>query len=176
MDVHSTVSSKTIYEGKIFTIKQDEIILPNGKTATRDILEHNGACAMLPIDKDGNIILVRQYRHPIKKSILELPAGKLDPGEEPEECAIRELEEEIGYKSNDFSFMFKTDIAVGYSSEVIHIYLAKDLVATGQSLDEDEFLDIEKYTLEQTLEMIKSGEITDSKTIAGVLYYKSFCM
>ncbi len=174
--LYSTVSSKTIYEGKIFTIKQEEIIIENGKTATRDILEHNGACAVLPIDNDGKIILVKQYRHPIKKSILELPAGKLDIGEVPERCAIRELEEEIGYKAKDFSFMFKTDIAVGYSSEVIHIYLARELEETKQNLDEDEFLVIERYTLEETLEMIKNGEITDSKTIAGVLYYKNFCL
>ncbi len=176
MGVYDVVSSRTIYEGKIFTIKQDEIVLENGKTATRDILEHNGACAMLPIDEDGKIILVRQYRHPIKQTILELPAGKLEVGEDPEECAIRELEEEIGYKSNDFSFMFKTDIAVGYSSEVIYIYLAKGLEATGQKLDEDEFLEIEKYSVDEVMSMIKSGEITDSKTIAGVLYYKNFCV
>ncbi len=134
MGVYDVVSSRTIYEGKIFTIKQDEIVLENGKTATRDILEHNGA------------------------------------------CAIRELEEEIGYKSNEFSFMFKTDIAVGYSSEVIYIYLAKGLEATGQKLDEDEFLEIEKYSVDEVMSMIQSGEITDSKTIAGVLYYKNFCV
>ncbi len=170
---YEVVSSKEIYKGQIFTIKQDIITLPNGKNATRDILLHNGASAILPIDKDGNIILVRQHRHPVNDFVLEMPAGKLELNEDPRECAIRELEEEIGFKSNDFSFMFKTYIAVGYSSEVIHIYLAKDLVQTKQNLDEDEFLDIETYSLEKALEMIYDGTILDSKTIASILFYKN---
>ncbi len=173
MEDYKVVSSKEVYNGKIFKIVEDEIMLPNGKIARRDVLEHNGASAMLPIDENGNIILVRQHRHPVKDFVLEIPAGKLEIGEDPKECAIRELEEEIGYKSNDFSFMFKTYIAVGYSSEVIYIYLAKDLVKTKQNLDEDEFLDIETYSLEQCLEMIENGAIVDSKTIASVLFYKT---
>ncbi len=171
---YEVVSSKEIYKGGIFTIKQDVITLPNGKNATRDILLHNGASAVLPIDNNGNIILVRQHRHPVNDFVLEMPAGKLELNEDPKECAIRELEEEIGYKSNDFSFMFKTYIAVGYSSEVIHIYLAKDLVKTKQNLDEDEFLDIEVYSLEKALEMINDGTILDSKTIASILFYKNY--
>ncbi len=175
MENYKVINSKKVYDGKIFDIVRDEITLPNGHTTTRDSLIHNGASAMLPIDKDGNIIFVRQYRHSVKEFVLEIPAGKLELGEDPKECAIRELEEEIGYKSNDFSFMFKTYIAVGYSSEVIYIYLAKDLVKSKQNLDEDEFLDIEKYSLEEALEMIKDGRIVDSKTIAGILFYSQIC-
>ncbi|MFV0441625.1 MAG: NUDIX domain-containing protein [Lachnospirales bacterium] len=171
---HKIVSSKEMYKGKIFTIKQDEITLPDGKIGKRDILIHSGAAAVLPVDENGNIILVRQYRHPIKETILELPAGKLEVGEDPMLCGKRELEEEIGYTSSDFTFMFKTAIAVGYSSEIIHIYLAKDLVKGVQNLDDGEFLDVETYTLDEVLKMIKNGEITDSKTIATVLYYKEF--
>ncbi len=173
MKENSTISSKKVYECKIFDIYEDEIILPNGETAKRNILSHNGAAAILPIDENGNIILVKQYRHSVKDSCLEIPAGKLEKGEDPLECGIRELEEEIGYISEDFSFMFKTYIAVGYSSEVIHIYLAKGLKKTKQNLDEDEFLDVLTYTLEETLEMIQDGRILDSKTIASILFYNS---
>lgn len=174
MKPYEVIKSKEIYEGKIFKIVQDEISLPNGNTATRDVLIHKGACAILPIDQDGKLILVRQHRHPVNEFVLEMPAGKLDSiDEKPEECAIRELEEEIGYKSNNFSFMFKTFIAVGYSSEVIHVYLARDLVETKQNLDEDEFLEIERYTLEEALDMIYNGIIVDSKTIAAVLFYNN---
>ncbi len=173
MKVNDVVSTKTVYEGPIFNIVKDEIMLPNGKVANRDVLEHYGAAAVLPIDKDGKLILVKQYRHPVKKDVIEIPAGKLEKGEDPKECAIRELEEEIGFKS-DVEFMFKTDIAVGYSSEIIYIYIARDLEKSAQNLDEDEFLEIEKYSLDETLEMIKDGTITDSKTIATVLFYDKF--
>lgn len=174
MDEYSVVSSKQIYNGKIFDIVQDKITLPNGNIATRDILLHNGASAVLPIDNDGNIIFVKQYRHPVKEFVLEIPAGKLEKGEnDNQDCAIRELEEEIGYKANDLSFMFKTYIAIGYSSEVIYVYLAKDLVETKQNLDDDEFLEIERYSLEQSMEMIKNGIIVDSKTVMAILYYNS---
>ncbi|MFV0520335.1 MAG: NUDIX domain-containing protein [Lachnospirales bacterium] len=165
-------SSKKMYSGKIFDIYQDEIELPNGNIASRDSLIHNGAAAVLPIDEKGNIILVRQYRHSVLDYVLEIPAGKLEKDEDPKVCAIRELEEEIGYISSDFSYMFKTYIAVGYSSEVIHIYLAKDLKKTVQNLDDDEFLEIETYTLDECMTMIQNGNILDSKTIATLLFYK----
>lgn len=169
---YNVVSSKTVYKGKIFSIREDEITLPNGKITKRDSLIHNGASAILPIDENGDIIFVNQYRHSVNDFVLEIPAGKLEQGEDPKQCAFRELEEEIGYKSNNFSFMFKTFIAVGYSSEVIYIYLAKDLHKTKQNLDDDEFLTIEKYTLDESLKMIEKGKILDSKTIAAILYYK----
>lgn len=175
MKPYETIKSTEIYNGKIFKIVQDEVYLPNGTVATRDILLHNGACAILPIDENGKLILVRQHRQPVNDFVLEIPAGKLDSKEEkPYDCAVRELEEEIGYKSNDFSFLFKTFIAVGYSSEVIHIYLARDLVKTEQNLDEDEFLEIETYTLNECLDMISNGVIVDSKTIATILFYKNY--
>ncbi len=173
MKPNDIISSRTVYEGPIFNIVKDEIVLPNGKTANRDVLEHYGASAVLPIDENGNLIFVRQYRHPVKKDELEIPAGKLEKNEDPKVCAIRELEEEIGYKS-DVTFMFKTDIAVGYSSEVIYIYYANVSMITEQNLDEDEFVEIERYSLEDALDMIKSGEIEDSKTIASILYYDKF--
>lgn len=172
MKENDTVSSKKVYECKIFDIYEDEILLPNGKKAIRNVLSHNGATAILPIDEEGKVILVKQYRHSVKEYCLEIPAGKLEKGEDPLECGVRELEEEIGYISDDFSFMFKTYIAVGYSSEVIHIYLAKDLKKTKQNLDEDEFLDVITYTLDEALDMIKDGRILDSKTIAAILFYK----
>lgn len=171
---YKLIDSKSIYKGKIFEIKQDTITLPNGKNATRDVLLHNGASAILPINENGDIIFVKQHRHPVNDFVLEIPAGKLELNEDPKKCAIRELEEEIGYKCDDIEFMFKTFIAVGYSSEVIHIYLAKNLIKTKQNLDEDEFLTIETHNIDKSLKMIENGTILDSKTIAAILYYKQF--
>ncbi len=176
MEDYSIVSSKEMYNGKIFKVLQDEIVLPNGKIATRDIVEHRGAAAVVPVDKDGNIIFVRQHRHPASSMILEIPAGKLEINEDPFDCASRELEEEIGYKSDNIQLMFKTYMAVGYSTELIYIYLATNLIKTEQNLDEDEFVEIETYSLSKALTMIKNGEIVDSKTIASILYYKEFCL
>ncbi len=176
MENYSVVNSKKIYSGPIYDVVQDEITLPNGKTTFRDTIEHNGAAAIIPIDDNGDIIFVRQYRHACRSMILEIPAGKLEKDEDPALCASRELEEEIGFKSNNIKLLFNTYIAVGYSTELISIYLATNLIKTNQNLDEDEFVEIETYSLSEALSMIKDGLIVDSKTIAGILYYKEFCL
>ncbi len=175
MEKTYTISSKNTFQGKILKIYEDEINLEHNGNITREYVKHIGAATILPII-NNKIFFVKQYRHPVEKHLLELPAGTLSKGEDPKLCAIREVEEEIGYKATDVEFMFKTAIAPGYSSEIIYVYLAKDLVQTKQNLDEDEFLEIESYTLEEALQFIKDGTIIDGKTISALLYYKEFCL
>lgn len=172
MEDYKVINEETVYKGKIYDIHKDTINLPNGKTTEREVVVHSGAAAILPIDKDGNIIFVRQYRHPAKSLVLEIPAGMLDKGEDTRDCAIRELEEEIGMKTNKLSFMIKMYLAVGYSNEEISIYLAEDLEEGTQNLDEDEFVTIEKYSLKTSIDMILKGIIVDSKTIVAIFAYK----
>lgn len=172
MEPYETISSKKVYEGRILNIVQDEITLPNGKTAMREVIQHSGAAAVLPIDENGMLVLVSQYRHAAKQMVLEIPAGILEKGEKPIACAKRELEEETGYKSEDITFLTEIFTAIGYSDEVIHIYLAKNLEQGTINLDPEEFIEIQKYTLEEAVQMIFDSKITDSKTIISILAYK----
>jgi len=167
-----TVKSETVYEGKIIDVVNDVIELQDGRHAIREVVKHIGAAAIIPVDKDGNIIFVKQYRHPALDYVLEIPAGTLEVGEDPFICAKRELEEETGYKSEDISFVFKFYSAIGFCTEVLHIYLAENLREGKMNLDEDEFIELERYSLDEAVNMIFSGGIIDSKTIAAVLAYK----
>ncbi len=175
MEKTYTTSSKNTFNGKILKIYEDEINLEHNGNITREYVKHIGAATILPVI-NNKIFFVKQYRHPIEQHLLELPAGTLNRGEDPKLCAIREVEEEIGYKAKDIQFMFKTSVAPGYSSEIIYVYLATDLEKTQQNLDADEFLEIESYTLEEALQFIKDGTIIDAKTISALLYYKEFCL
>jgi ADP-ribose pyrophosphatase len=173
MKQYETIKSEKVFSGKIINVLHDTISLPNGKTAVMEVVTHNGASAVVPIDKDGNIILVRQYRHAIGQMALEIPAGKLEKNEDPLVCASRELEEETGYIGSNYRLLTKMCTAIGFCQEVIHIYLA-DCEQTGNiNLDEDEFVTIEKYSIEQAYQMILSGEIIDSKTITGILFVRN---
>ena len=171
---YDVVKSDLLYKGKILKVFSDKVMMPNGNAATREIVVKNDAAAIVPVDEKGNIILVRQYRHPAKDMILEIPAGTFEFGEDPYDCAKRELEEEIGYKANSIVFVNWTYASVGICSEKIYLYIATDLVKTQQNLDEDEFLEIEKYPLEQAYKMVFDGTIRDSKTVMGILAYKEF--
>lgn len=162
------VSTTRIFDGKIINLRIDTVTLPNGKEAKREIVEHPGAVAVVPILPDGRIIMVRQYRHAVGKALLEIPAGKLDRGEIPEQCARRELEEETGYASNQLRLLTSVWTAPGFSDEIIHIYVAENLQEKVQNLDEDEFLHIEFYSKEELWQMIQDGSISDSKTIIGL--------
>lgn len=162
------VSSNRLFEGKIINLRRDEVLLPNGRTATREVVEHPGAVAVVPITKTGQVILVRQFRHPIGQIILEVPAGKLDRNEKPEDCALRELAEETGFVANKLRKLTSMYTTPGFSNEVIHLYLAEDLVESDQRPDEDEFIKTEQYTPEQIRQMIKSGEICDAKSLVAL--------
>ena len=164
------IEAETVYEGTFLTLKRDKILLPNGNTSTREWIKHPGAICCIPILPDGKIALIKQYRYPVKKEMIEIPAGKLDQNEIPEQCALRELEEEIGYKANKLTLLANIHPAVGFTDEKMWLYLAEDLIETKQSLDTDEFLSLFPTKLEEAVEMVWEGEITDVKTIIGILW------
>lgn len=172
MKPYETIKRIELLKGNIVDVVRDTITLPDGRTADREVVLHGDAAAVLPIDKEGNIIFVRQYRHPVGKEVLEIPAGMLEAGEDPQICAARELEEETAYKSNKITFMFSMYSSIGFCNEKLHVYLAEDLQDGSLNLDEDEFVTVERYSLEKALDMIFNNEIYDGKTIAAVLAYK----
>lgn len=165
-----TIESKEVYKGKIFTLKRDVVELPNGKTTERDVVSHHGGVGVIAMTADGKIPTVRQYRKGIERVSLEIPAGKLEQGEDPLECGKRELKEETGFSAKEFSLIAKIAPTPAYCSEIIYIYEAKELIVKEQKLDEDEFLNVEYYTLDELYAMILSGEIIDAKTIVAVMY------
>lgn len=161
------------YEGSILKVYTDEIQLPNGNIAHWDYIHHNGATAVVPIREDGKILLVRQYRNALDRETLEIPAGKLDDkNEKPILCAMRELEEETGYAAGRIRHLITLCTWVAFTNEKIEVYVAEELKATMQHLDEDEFIDVEAYTIEEIKEKIFSGEIQDAKTISSLLAYE----
>jgi len=162
-----TVSRKQVYNGNIINVERLTVTLPNGKEASRDVVLHPGASVVIPIGDDGSIYLVRQYRKPIEKVSLELPAGKLDPGEDPEVCARRELEEETGLTAGKFKHLISIHTTPGFSNEVLHLYAAAELKEGDAHTDEDEFLSTEKVKIEELINLILNHEITDAKTIIG---------
>ena len=160
------------YQGRIVEMCTDVIALPNGKTVEWDMVHHKGAAAILPVDEDGKLILVRQFRNGPQKEILEIPAGGLNPGEDFLTCAARELEEEIGYRAEEIHPLIELYTTVAFCDEKIGIYYTEKMVPTVQHLDEDEFVTIERYPLQKVVDMIMDGTIQDSKTMAAVLAYK----
>ena len=165
-----TIKAETVYEGTFLTLKRDKILLPNGNTSTREWIKHPGAVCCVPILPNGKIVLIRQYRYAVKEEMIEIPAGKLDQNEIPEKCALRELEEEIGYRANKLTLLANIHPAVGFTNEKMWLYLAEGLVKTKQSLDADEFLSLFPTKLNKAVDMVWSGKITDVKTIIGILW------
>lgn len=136
-----TISSKTIFQGKVVKLQVDEVRLPNGKTATRELVRHPGVVAVLPLTKDGKMIVVEQYRKPLERSIVEIPAGKLEQGEDPLQCAHRELKEETGFTANQISHLCSFYTSPGFADELLHLYIAEELMEGQAKPDEDEFVD-----------------------------------
>ncbi|MBS7650851.1 NUDIX hydrolase [Candidatus Bathyarchaeota archaeon] len=165
------VSSTRIYDGKIINLRVDQIKLPDGSLHQREIVEHPGAVAILPVLDDGRILLIRQYRHAVGKILLEIPAGTLAKDEDPKECARRELLEETGYMAESITELFSCYLAPGYSSERIHIYQASGLRMVGSRRDADEYIELEPVTVDEVEAMIRNRQIQDAKTIAGVTFY-----
>lgn len=164
-----TLSVKEIYNGKILSLHVDEIELPNGKKAIREVVEHSGGVCVAALTEEKELFFVRQYRYPYKRELLELPAGKLEKGEDPLQAGLRELEEECGVAADEVISMGTVYPTVAYCSEVIHLFAAKGLHKTRRHLDEDEFLDTERIKLEDAVKMVMRGEISDSKTATLVL-------
>ena len=163
------LNSKKIYEGKILTLEVDKVELPDGTTAQRECVRHSGGAAVLFV-KDEKVLLVDQYRYVYGKSILEIPAGKLNDGEDPKIAAARELEEETGYKA-ELTHLADIYPTPGYTDEIIHIYSAGNFEITAQKLDEGEFLSFRFVEIDRVLKMIESGEICDAKTIIALYKY-----
>jgi len=170
--IEETVASRILYKGKLVNIRED-IVKSNRGRFIREIVEHPGAVAIVPIIED-KIIMVRQFRQTAKKNLLELPAGTLRSGESPEECAERELIEETGYKAGCLKKLLQCYVAPGYNTEVIHIYLATDLAKAEQRLEKDEDIEIVKVNLEYALRMIERNEIEDAKSIVGIMFLSNF--
>ena len=164
-----TIKKETIYEGKIPNLRCD-IVQAVGGEATREVIEHNGAVAMVALTADGKVIMEKQYRYPMRKVILEIPAGKIDKGEtDPDEAAVRELKEETGYTAGRMEKLGKIYPSVGYSEEGINLYLCRDLVPGETDMDEDEAIEIEEYDFDEACRMAESGEIRDAKTVCALL-------
>jgi len=162
------------YSGKIIEIYSDTISVPNGNIVHWDFVKHKGAAAVVPITEDGKVVMVRQYRNALDRETLEIPAGGLNSQEEPTiEAAARELEEETGYRSNDLELLITVATTVAFCNEKIDIYLARNLIESKQNLDEDEYVEVEEYTVDELTDMIYAGKINDSKTIAAILAYKN---
>lgn len=166
------LNKNVIFRGNIIDMEKYDIELPNKKKATREVIRHPGAVGILVIDDEDKIWLVEQYRFPIAKNLLEIPAGKIDKGENPEQTAKRELEEETGIVSEELVSLGKIYTTAGFSDEVIYLYLAKNITVSSQKLDEDEFLDIIKMNYNDFKKKIFKNEITDSKTLAAFARYE----
>ena len=157
--MEKTVESKTLFEGHIVTLKLDRAQLPNGSLASREVVEHPGGVAVLPLDAEGRVIMVRQYRYPLHNTLLELPAGKLEKGEDHRVCGIRELQEEVGITADEVIYLGGLYLSPGYSNEVLHLYLARGLHQGECHPDEDEFLEIERVPFDKLLDKIGRAHV-----------------
>ena len=164
-----TLESQEIYNGKIIRVRKDKVELVNGGTSIREVVEHTGGVGILALDSQGRGVMVRQYRYPIESELLEVPAGKLEPGEDPLQCAIRELSEETGCSAQQMISLGSFLPSPGYCKETLYVYLALGLTEGDSHLDKDEFLAVERIPFEELLDMALSGQITDAKTVIAIL-------
>ena len=164
-----TINSEVVYKGPVFRVRKHRVVTRSGES-DRDIVEHSGGAIMLAVTDEGRILIERQYRKALEGPMLELPAGKADPGEDPLVTATRELKEETGYTAENVKHLISFYPTCGYSNEFLHIYICRDLTPGETHWDESECMDILEYDVDELLRMIGSGEITDSKTIIGILY------
>lgn len=171
--MEETVSSSRIFSGRAISVQVEEVRLPSGKLARRETVVHPGAVAIVAVE-GGKILLERQYRHTAKRVIWEIPAGTIEKGEAPEDCARRELKEETGYAADKMEQVFSFYVAPGYSTEVIHLFLAHGLKRSSKMLDDDEEIDSVFVPLPKAVEMVKDNEIEDAKTAIGILFFERF--
>ncbi|MNW45367.1 ADP-ribose pyrophosphatase [compost metagenome] len=166
-----TVSTEHIFAGKVISLQVDTVELPDGSTGKREIVKHPGAVAVVAI-RDGRLLLVDQFRQAMGRCELEIPAGKLEKGEDPMEAARRELQEETGYTCGKITHLHSFYTSPGFADEIIHLYLAEELTAGEMALDDDEFIEVYEATLEETQRYISEGRIADAKTILAVYYWQ----
>ena len=164
-----TIRSERLYEGRILNVRKDTVRMPNGSQATREIIEHSHAVCIVPVDDDCNVLLVRQYRKPVEESVLEVPAGGVERDEVGEDTVLRELQEEVGYTAARLQHLASFWVAPGWATEYMHSYLATGLQPSKLIGDDDENIEVVRVSLDQALDMIKTGQIHDAKTIASLL-------
>jgi ADP-ribose pyrophosphatase len=167
------LGSETLLKGRVFLIRRDHLKTPDGRDTTLDIIEHGGSVVIVPVDKDGNLLFVRQYRHAAGMDLLELPAGTLEKGEDPAVCAAREIREETGFAADKIEKIGDFYLAPGYSTEFMHVYLARELRHDPLEADADEFLSVETIPFAEAFQMAERGEMPDAKSLAALLLAKS---
>jgi ADP-ribose pyrophosphatase len=165
-----TLSSEVIYDGKLLHVRRDKVRLPDGAVAEREYIRHPGAVVIIALLDTGELVMERQFRYPLARDMIELPAGKIDPGEPPLATAQRELLEETGYQASEWAHLATIHLAIGYSDEHIEIFLAKGLTQRQAKLDDEEFLEVFSLSLATALEWVRDGKITDAKTLSGLLW------
>jgi ADP-ribose pyrophosphatase len=168
------IKSETLLKGRVFTIRRDQLKTPDGRETKLDIIEHGGSVLIIPLDQDGNLLFVRQYRHAAGRDLLELPAGTLHVGEDPELCAAREIREETGFAAGRMEKVGQFYLAPGYSTEFMHIFVARDLKPDPLQADADEFITLETIPIANAIEMAERGEIPDAKSLAGLFLAKRY--
>ncbi|MCL4470995.1 MAG: NUDIX hydrolase [Gammaproteobacteria bacterium] len=164
------LSSTSVYDGRLLHVKEDQVLLPNGNTATREYIVHPGAVVVVPLLENGDVLMVRQFRYPLQRDFLELPAGKIDADEDVLACGQRELLEETGYAAKAWQFLTTIHPCIGYSDERILIYLARDLTEHAHQRDEDEFLENIRLPYDTAMEWVRNGRISDVKTMVGLFW------
>ena len=167
--IEDSIKSEIVYEGPIFKVRKHIVNSVAGESV-RDVLEHSGGVVMIALTDEGKILMEEQFRKPLDKVILELPAGKLEPGEDPEKAALRELAEETGYRAGTIQHLVTYTPTCGYSNEYLHVYFCKDLTPGETNLDDNEDIDVVEYTPDELIDLIMSQKIIDSKTIVGILF------
>ncbi|SFA72594.1 ADP-ribose pyrophosphatase [Lentibacillus halodurans] len=170
-----TIRTETIYDGKVVKLQVDDVTLPDGKTSKRELIKHAGAVGIIPITKDHKIVFVEQYRKPLEKSLVEIPAGKLEEGEDPLVTALRELEEETGYTASSPKFITSFYTSPGFADEIMYLYMAKDLepIEHPAAGDDDEFIELIELTLDEAKQYVKDKKIHDAKTNYAILYLQT---
>ena len=166
--------TSTLHRGRVFTLERENVTLGNGVTTDLDVIHHPGAAAMVPVTDDRQVVMLRQYRHAVRRTLWEIPAGTLEPGEDPETCARREIEEETGYRADRLVRLGQIVPVPGYSDEAITLFLCTGLTPKAQSLDADEQITVQMIAFEKAFEMVTSGQIQDAKTITGLFMTREY--
>ncbi len=168
--IETQLSAERVFQGKFLQVRRDLVQLPSGKSAAREYIVHPGACVVIPLLDNGDVVLEKQFRYPVDREMIEFPAGKLDPNEHPLTCALRELQEETGYSASEWAYAGCMHLAIAYSTEVIHIYFARGLHQGERALDDGEFLDVFTAPAQQLIEWCVDGTVTDAKTVTCALH------